>query len=117
MYSKTRYDSLSSLKKDLYSLESIDGFYYKLLTILSLICSDEKGSCFCKKYEEFERGSNFICPLCCIPMFVYNFREDFLVCFRDKPFLLLTECFIMKKSFIAVFAGPFLRYMILRTIS
>ena len=76
MYLKTRYDSFASFKKDLYSFASIDGFYYRLLTILSLICRDGKGSCFCKKYEEFERGSNFICPLCYIPMFFYNFRQD-----------------------------------------
>ena len=101
MYLKASYHSLSPFKKDLCSFESIDGFYRKLLTVLSLICRDGKGSCFCKKYKECERGSNFICPLCYIPMFFHNFQQDLELNQTDRVFWCVLEisCFIYCRMF------------------
>lgn len=42
---KGRYGSLEAFKTDIYQHESLDGFYYKVVTILLLICRD--GQCYC----------------------------------------------------------------------
>ena len=113
MHLKARYEFSESVKEYLYGYESMDGFCYKLVTVLSLICRDRKRYCFCEKYESL---LNLVCPLCYIPMYFYNFREDlhlnctdpvFLACYRDRLSPFLIECFIIKESSIVAFAGRF----------
>ena len=92
-----------------------DGYLVKLITILSLICCDgKKKYCFCNKYN---KNPLMICPLCYIPMYFWNVKDDlkknrmdaiFLVRYRDRLFPFLVECFIMNESSIAAFAGPFI---------
>ena len=57
MHLKARYESSEALKKDTCKCDSIDGFYYKLIPILSLICQNGKNYCFCEKCD---RSSNLI---------------------------------------------------------
>ena len=74
----------------------------------------EKKYCFCNKYN---KNPLMICPLCYIPMYFWNVKDDlkknrmdaiFLVRYRDRLFPFLVECFIMNESSIAAFAGPFI---------
>ena len=60
MHLKAMYESSEAFKKDLCGCESISGFYYKLVAILSLICRDGKRYCFCEKYES---SLNSVCPI------------------------------------------------------
>lgn len=111
---KAKYSNLRDFKEDLYRFDSFDQFYVKLITILSLICRDEKKYCFCNKYN---KNPLMMCPLCYIPIYFWNFKDDlkknridaiFLARYRDRLFPSLVKCFIMNQSSIAAFAGPFI---------
>ena len=108
---KGRYLNLFDFENDMYQFDSFDSFYIKLLTILSLTCINGKKYCFCYKYNQ---NLQMVCPMCYIPMFFWNFRDDskknrldpiYMGQYKERLFADLIECFVMKESSIADFAG------------
>ena len=89
MHLKARYNSLGLFKKDLYSYKSLDDFYYKLLTIISLVLRDRRQNCFCEEYEKFSKGRLFVCPFCYVPMLFYKPKEELRENRLNVDFLLL----------------------------
>lgn len=90
----------------------LDSFYFKIITILSLIFHDGKRICFCNKYRErinkYPERINYF----------WNYKNDlekirmdpiFMMCYRDKLFHFLCESYVMFEPSIAYFSGPFFR--------
>ena len=70
---KATYLNLVDFENDLYRFDSVDSFYIKLLTKLSLICLNGKKYCFCYIYN---KNPQMASPMCYIPMVFWNFRDD-----------------------------------------
>ena len=58
---KPRYPNLKIFEENLYHFQSFDSFYFKLVSILSVIFRNGPDYCFCHKYH---RSPNLSCPLC-----------------------------------------------------
>ena len=107
-----RYPNLNIFRENLYHFELFD---FKLITNFLLIFRDGADYCFCHKYQ---RNSNLSRPLCDIILHFWNYKDDlkkqrlnpvFLVCYRERLFPFLIECFLMHEPSIACFAGSFFR--------
>ena len=102
---KGRYLNLFDFESDTYQFDSFDLFYIKLLTILSLTCINGKKYC---------QNLQMVRPMCYIPMFFWNFRDDskknrldliYMGQYRERLFADVIECFVMRESSIADFTG------------
>lgn len=111
---KSLYPNLQKFKKDFYDFYSFNSFYLKIVTILSLIFRDGKNYCFCEKYHA--RINYMVCPMCEIPMYFWNCKNDlkknrmdpiFMDRYRDKLFTFLWECFVINEPSLACFFWTF----------
>ena len=99
---KGRYLNVFDFANDTYQFDSFD---IKLLTILSLTCINGKKYC---------QNLQMVSLMCYIPMFFWNFCDDskknrldpiYMGQYRERLFADVIECFVMKESSIADFAG------------
>ena len=86
---KACYSNLQELKKDVYDFYSYNSFNLKIVTMLSLIFHDGKKYGFCRKYPA--GISYMVCPLCEIPLYFWNYKDDLRKNRMDPVYMLFTE--------------------------